>query len=64
MSAIVLRAKLRKLEDQDIAKAVRKLKLQQGEMSYLVRRGVRMALLDLGVIETIDDMKVLDRCEE
>ena len=57
MPAIVLRAKLRKWEDRDIDRAVRKMKLQQGEMAYLVRRGVRLALRECGVMETIDDLE-------
>jgi len=57
MKEIVLRAKLRKWEDRDIDRVVRCLNLQQGEMSYLVRRGFRMALRERGVMETIDDIE-------
>jgi hypothetical protein len=55
--SIVLRAKLRKWQDSDIEGAVKRLQLQQGEMSFLVRRGFRMALVERGVLETIDDIE-------
>lgn len=59
---IVLRAKLRKFHDRDIEKALSKHKLEQGEMSDLVRRGFRMALKERGFY-TIDDMKIFERSE-
>lgn len=49
-----LRARLRKWEDRDIDKAIRKLKPTRGEMSYLVRKGFRMVLAEM---ETIDDIE-------
>ncbi|MDQ7094249.1 hypothetical protein REC12_11675 [Desulfosporosinus sp. PR] len=57
MGQIVLRAKLRKWQDRDIENALMRLKLEQGERSYLVRRGVRLALKERGVLETIDDIE-------
>lgn len=46
-----LRARLRKRHDRDIQRAVERLIMEEGEMSDLVREGVRMILRDRGVME-------------
>ena len=56
-----IKAYLRKLHDRDIEEAVIRLKLKDGEMSYLTRRGFRMALVEIGELQTIDDMKGFER---
>ena len=65
MEVLELRARLRKRGDRDIRLAIKRLHLDDDEvMSDLVREGVRKELRYRGVLETIDDMKVLERSEE
>lgn len=45
--SVELRARIRRWEDRDIDKAIRKLKPTRGEMSYLVRKGFRMVLAEM-----------------
>lgn len=61
-----LRARLRKRLDRDIRIAVDRLHLDENEevMSDLVREGVRKELRHRGVLETIDDLKILERRSE
>ena len=58
MNEIVLRAKLRKWQDKDLSATIRRLNLQQGEMSHLVRVGFVLALQqrqDLKLFERLDN---------
>lgn len=46
-----LRARLRKREDQDIRRGLKRLgQLEQGQLSDLIRNGVRQELIKRGVI--------------
>jgi hypothetical protein len=47
-NVLVLRAKLRQRHDRDIELAVEGMNLEKGEMSDLVRDGVRLRLIELG----------------
>lgn len=58
-----IKARLRK-KDSDIKDAIRRLNPEEGEMSDIVREGARIVLSRLGVMETIDDMKCLERRSE
>ncbi|MDR3602064.1 MAG: hypothetical protein P4L49_16520 [Desulfosporosinus sp.] len=56
-----IKARLRKWEDKDLERCILSLKLKQGQMSILVRESVRKVLVERGVMETVDDMKVFER---
>ena len=56
-----IKARLRKRHDRDIRNAMDRLDLEEGELSDLVREGFRKVLVERGVMETVDDMKVLER---
>jgi hypothetical protein len=59
-----IKARLRKRHDRDIKDAIRRLNPEEGEMSDIVREGARIVLSRLGVMETIDDLKCLERRPE
>lgn len=63
MKEIILRARLRR-SDRDLDRAVRSLNMEQGQLSILVRESVRRTLVDCGIMETVDDLKVFDRMLE
>ena len=56
----VLVARLRKRHDNDIKRTLSLLKLESGELSELIRKGVRIAIAE----RTIDDLKCLERRSE
>jgi len=49
----ILKARLRK-RDKDIQQAVQHLNLEEGEMADIVRDGVRLKLVEMGVMGTRD----------
>lgn len=59
-----IKAYLRKRHDRDIREAIRRLRPEEGEMSDIVREGARIVLHRLGVMETVDDLKCLERRSE
>lgn len=56
----VLVARLRKRHDNDIKRTLSLLKLESGELSELIRKGVRMAIAE----RTVDDLKLFERRNE
>jgi hypothetical protein len=61
---VEIKARLRKRHDRDIKDAIRRLNPEEGEMSDIVREGARIVLSRLGVMQTIDDLKCLERRSE
>lgn len=59
-----IKARIRERRDKDIKDAVGRLRLEEGELSHLVRRGFRMALREIGELQTIDDLKLFERRSE
>lgn len=56
-----IKAYLRIRHDRDIKEAIRRLNPEEGQLSDIVREGARIVLHRLGVMETIDDLKCLER---
>lgn len=53
----VLVARLRKRHDKQLKHDLKLLKLESGELSELIRRGLKMAIEE----RTIDDLKLFER---
>jgi len=51
---LILRARLRK-RDKDIQQAVKRLQLEEGEMSDMLRDGFRMKLAEMGAMRLPED---------
>ncbi|GAB6171972.1 hypothetical protein JCM15765_14500 [Paradesulfitobacterium aromaticivorans] len=57
-----LRARLRKRQDRDIRQALRRLgQLEQGELSDLIRDGVRHELIKKGVFHVLNSLTNCDK---
>jgi hypothetical protein len=56
-----VKARIRNRHDKDIRLGISRLNLEEGEMSDIVREGVRRVLVERGVMQTEDDMKLFER---
>ena len=63
MKVLEIKARLRNRHDRDIKEALTHLDLEEGELSDIVREGVRKVLMERGVMRTIDDLKLFERRE-
>jgi hypothetical protein len=59
-----IKARLRKHRDNDIRDAISRLNPEDVQLSAVVREGARIVLTRLGVMQTIDDCKCLERRSE